>query len=101
MGEARGGKRVRNLVPGPHCHRGYWLLVTRDFPTPRRAKHDTPRPHKQGRWALVRLPLRNKFPSAEGCRDTGPRATRCVGGKLRGGKRIQEYTLASFLVIGA
>ena len=37
---------------------GNSLLVTRDFPTPRRAKHDTPRPHKQGRWALVRFPLR-------------------------------------------
>ena len=25
----RGGKRVQNWVLNPHCHRGYWLLVTR------------------------------------------------------------------------
>ncbi len=33
----RGGKRVRDLVLGPHYHRGYWLLVISPPPVALRA----------------------------------------------------------------
>ena len=67
---------------------GYWLLVTcySYYPTPRRALRAPPPPPQitthanfvcagpgVGRWALVRFRRGTKFPSAEGCRDTGPR----------------------------
>ena len=57
-------------------------------PTPRRAKHDTPRPHNRGgghlttpptasaplrRGELFSATVRSRFPSMEGWHDTGPR----------------------------
>ena len=70
-------------------------------PPPRRAKHDTPRrpvahenyKFRGARYARPPFAERNIIPQwyvlssppLEGCRDTGPRATRRVGGKRRGG----------------
>ena len=66
-------------------------------PTPRRAKHDTPRPHNRGgghlttpptasaplrRGELVMLSLQAKFPSIGG-----------VAACRRGGKRVQDWAL--------
>ena len=80
------------------------LLVTR-VSHPRRAKHaPPPRPGSThanfvcagpgggGHWCVSRCG--RSSPPLEGWHDTGPRATRRVGGKCRGGKRVRNWILS-------